>query len=119
MRLSIVAFLFIASQFVFAQSLKVVNSTCEYQENPMGMDAKTPRFSWQLTSDKNDVSQTAYEIRVGLDAANFSKNVVWQSGKVQSDQSILIPYGGPALKSKEKYFWQVRVTDNQKNTSPW
>jgi alpha-L-rhamnosidase len=119
MRLSIVAFLFIVSQFVLAQSLKVVNSTCEYQENPMGMDAKTPRFSWQLTSDKNDVTQTAYEIRVGLDAANFSKNLVWQSGKVQSDQSILIPYGGQQLKSKEKYFWQVRVTDNQKNTSPW
>jgi alpha-L-rhamnosidase len=109
------------AQLATAQTLKVVNPVCEYQSNPLGIDVTTPRFSWQLVSTKNNVLQTAYEIRVGADAASVAKGqkLVWESGKTASAQSLHVPYGGPALKSKQRLFWQVRVTDNQKNTSAW
>lgn len=122
MRLFLLVSTFIISCVtVFSQTLKVVDPVCEYQDNPLGMDVTSPRFSWKLVSEKNDVVQTAYEIRVAQDPALLSKSnsLVWQSGKIQSDQSLHVPYTGPALRSRERYYWQVRAWDNQKNTSPW
>ncbi|WP_254161434.1 glycoside hydrolase family 78 protein [Chryseosolibacter histidini] len=117
--LFIVLFLGLAGT-LSAQSLKIVNPVCEYRKDPLGLDLTPPRLSWQLSSAKRDVMQTAYEIRVATDASALAKgrNLVWQSGKVQSDQSVHVPYGGP-LQSRQRYYWQVRVWDNQKNTSPW
>lgn len=104
----------------FTQKLQVSSLTTEHQNNPLGIDVLTPRFSWKIVSPQSDVMQTAYEIRVGEDASSTEvKKISWQTGKVQSDQSVLIPYAGPALKSKKKYFWQVRTTDNKGNTSAW
>lgn len=121
MRLLLLIFLLIICQPLLAQSLKVVNPTNEYQSNPMGMDVKTPRFSWQLSSPKTNVLQTAYEIRVGSDPVSLAKNqnLLWSSGKVESDKSIHVAYGGPALKSRQRCYWQVSTWDNQKNVSPW
>ena len=38
-----------------------------------------------------------------------AKGTVWQSGRVSLEQSVHIPYGGPALQSNQRYAWQVRV----------
>ena len=105
-----------------AQDLKVTSMFCEYQDNPLGLDTKQPRFSWQLQNTKQtNVMQTAYEIRVSKDESSLTrgKGLVWQSGKIESQQSLFIPYGGPAPQSREKFYWQVRVWDNHKNTSAW
>jgi alpha-L-rhamnosidase len=40
---------------------RIVNLTCEYCPNP-GLDITAPRFSWQMTSDRNGARQTAYAI---------------------------------------------------------
>ena len=44
--------------------LKVSETICEYSTNPIGIDVENPRLSWKLISDKQDVLQTAYEIRL-------------------------------------------------------
>ena len=59
---------------------------CEYEENPIGLDC-VPRFFWQLQSERTDVLQTAYEIKV---------EGMWESGRVESADSIQITYGGSA-----------------------
>src|SRR5687768_12873286 len=73
----------------FAQKLQVRELTCEYQDNPIGIDTKSPRFSWKLVTNQRGIKQKSYELRVGTDAKTLSKgeNVVWQSGLVSSDQS--------------------------------
>jgi alpha-L-rhamnosidase len=119
MRLLLLVFVLLICGPVPAQTLKVTNPLCEYQSNPLGLDVTAPRFSWQLSSPKTNVMQTAYEIRVALDQASLTKNPVWQSGRVESDQSLYVPYRGPALKSRQRYYWQVRTWDNQKNASSW
>jgi len=48
---------------VFSQS-KPGNLLVENLENPVGLDIRQPRFSWQLLSDKRNVQQKAYEIKV-------------------------------------------------------
>ncbi len=93
----------------------------EFLKNPVGIDAKQPRMSWQLKSKGKNVLQLAYEIRVGKDAEALShkSELAWQTGKVSSNQSLHLVYAGKPLKSGQKYYWQVRVWDNKGNVSEW
>lgn len=109
--------LFLLASFAWAQ-VSVKNPLTENQKNPLGVDV-TPRFSWQLLSEKRNVMQTAYEIRVSDTQAALSKGNVWSSGKINSDQSQYVEYKGAPLQSGKKYFWQVRVWDNNSKPSAW
>ena len=92
----------------------VKNLLTENLSNPLGIDETQPRFSWQLSADKRNTSQTAYEIKVTAD-----KEKIWNSGKVTIDQSVQVLYAGAALQSGKKYSWQVRVWDNSGKASAW
>src|SRR5215470_4484140 len=105
--------LFFICLFTSAQ-VQVSNLLCENLTNPIGLDVTQPRLSWQLISDKRNVLQTAYEIRV-----TSGKTAVWNSGKVNSDSSVHVAYKGTPLQSGAKYSWQVRVWDNAGKTSAW
>jgi len=87
----------------------------EMQENPQGIATQTPRFSWQITSDIPDVVQQSYRIQVAETEEDLEKeqNLLWDSGNVDSDQSILIPYEGSDLASRGIYYWRVKVNTNQ------
>ncbi len=111
--------LFLIAGSIFAQDLNVLDLTIEYKKNPLGIDALQPRFAWKITGKGNDIMQTAYSVKVGSDQKLSTGKIVWQSGKVMSDESVLIPYNGPALKSGQRYFWQVKVWDNKGRESKW
>ena len=113
MKKLLVLFLLAIANFSFAQVV-VKNLLTENLPNPIGLDEKLPRFSWQLSSDKRNTSQNAYEIKVSV-----GKTAVWNSGKIVTAQSVHVPYAGPALQSGKKYNWQVRVWDNADNPSAW
>ncbi len=106
---------------LFSQEVKVNNLLCENMTNPVGLDIAHPTFSWQLIGDKRGLVQTAYEIRVGINRTSLGKGkeIIWESGKVLSDQSIHVPYSGTALTTAEKYYWQVKVWDNNGKNSAW
>jgi alpha-L-rhamnosidase len=96
-----------------AASATPVHLRCEYLENPLGIDAASPHLSWQSDNTERNWKQAAYEVLVassdgGLRAA---KADVWDSGKVDSGGSVGIAYHGPALESRKRYFWKVRVWD--------
>ena len=112
--------LLLITAFGFSQ-VKVSQLLCDNLSNPVGIGILQPEFSWQLTSDKRNVMQTAYEIRVGLnyDLLKKNKNLDWNSNKILSDESVHVIYKGNALQSGKKYFWQVRVWDNYGKTSGW
>ncbi|HRI79270.1 MAG TPA: glycoside hydrolase family 78 protein [Cyclobacteriaceae bacterium] len=110
-------FLFISG--VAQSQTKILNPKIEDLVNPVGIDVLSPRFSWQLESGKRNVMQTAYEIHVSSDISRLSKADVWNSGKIMSDQSVFVPYGGPVLESGRKYFWQVRIWDNTGKATAW
>lgn len=79
----------------------------EYLENPIGLDAWSPRLGWKLQSDKMNVIQKAYQVQASH-AEDFKK-MYWDSGIVQSDQSQRVLYTGPELKSMERIYWRVKV----------
>ncbi len=82
----------------------------ENRSNPIGVDATVPRFSWQLSGDKRNLLQTAYEIQVF--SPDNKKIPSWRSGKIMSSQSVFVPYAGNTLQSGKKYKWLVEVWDN-------
>jgi alpha-L-rhamnosidase len=100
-----------------AEPLAADSLVCEYLRNPIGIDVTIPRLSWEIRSGERNVMQRAYEVRVSTDAEFHS--IVWHTGRVSSDQSVSVPYAGPPLTSRQRYYWQVRVWDNHGNESPW
>src|SRR4051812_44277366 len=70
--------------------------TCEHEINPIGIGVAQPRLSWKLRSTRPGEKQTAYEIRAANSAAALAagKSDAWASGKVASDQSVLVPWSG-------------------------
>jgi alpha-L-rhamnosidase len=103
----------------FSQDLAVVSLTCEHKSNPLGIDVLSPRLSWKLKSEGYNVMQTAYSIRVSKNDKFTSSGMVWETGKVPSDQSVLVEYAGKKPDPCTKYYWQVRVWDNKDRVSRW
>ena len=103
------------------QSLQVSNLKCENFSNPLGIESVHPRFSWQLKSDARNVKQTAYWIIVSDDARKLDLNQgnIWDSGKIDSNNSILESYCGNPLIPAKKYFWKVMVWDSNGKVSKW
>ncbi len=84
--------------------VEVTNLRVENLDKPLGIDTNEPRFSWQITSDKKNVCQTAYQIVVSSDQGEL-----WNSGRVESDQQLWVRYGGSQLKSNTACTWKVKV----------
>src|SRR5664279_2871621 len=93
----------------FGQSSSVKDLTVDHKTEPIGIENSKPRFSWKINSIENNVMQTAYLIRVAKNENFSSSDIIWQSGKTSSDESILQQYNGPDLKSGQRYFWQVKI----------
>ena len=100
--------------------LAVRNLRCEYKVDPVGIDVRKPRLSWELASTEKGTLQRSYEVRVAWSEAELAKGkVTWDSGKQASDASIQVEYEGPALQSGQIYYWQVRAADNHGHLSDW
>ncbi len=97
---------------------------CEYAENPLGIDVEWPRLSWKMQDPQRGAAQSAYQVRVastlrGLQAEGNVSDVLWDSGRVESDASTHIVYGGLALDSAKRYWWQVQIWDAGGQPSEW
>ena len=104
----------LATALCASASTDITNLRCESKTNPLGIDVPHPFLSWQMRSDQRAQSQSAYQVIVTNDG-----QPLWDSGKVQSDQSTSIPYAGHPLTSGEICRWKVLVwnQDGQQFTS--
>ena len=99
-------------------TVRLENLKVDYRTNPLGIEEEAPLFSWQMESDVRGQRQTAYQIQVAdskekLEDGKFS----WDSGKVESEHSVAIPYAGDCLKGQTRYYWQVTAWDQ--NQEVW
>lgn len=92
---------------------KITQLTCEYRIDPLGIDVRQPRLSWQMHSTRRGARQTAYRVIAASTPMSLetAADLLWDSGKVASDQSIQVPYGGSALASGQRVYWRVHVWD--------
>ena len=98
--------------------------TAEYLSNPIHLDIKRPRLSWQfkaLNHGLYDQRQTAYQILVASSVTKLQKNEgdMWDSGRIESDQSVAVLYRGRELNARKRYFWKVKIWDAEGAQSQW
>src|SRR5208337_362418 len=93
----------------------------EYLINPQGLDVLRPRLSWIFTATGRAQKQAAYQIQVAGSAEQLksSRRFIWDSGKVTSGENFGIVYAGPDLESGSRYYWRVRVWDQDGKASVW
>lgn len=88
-------------------------------ENPLGIDELRPRLSWWVNDGRRGARQTAYQIIAIRSGQETLAAPLWDSGKVRSEQSVHVPYGGPKLRSRDRILWKVRSWDVHGHPSAW
>ncbi len=97
--------------------LKVYALRTEYKENPIGTDVRKPRISWKLQSNERGAVQSAYRIEVARDS--IFEQPIWDSGIVQSEQSVHIELERLELTSRQRYYYRVMAWDADSQQSEW
>ena len=106
-----------------AADIKPAALTVESMTNPVGVDTARPRFSWKpaAAQDARALSQSAYRILASSSEAACAEDRgdLWDSGKVESDASLFIPYAGKELLTSQRVFWKVKLWDQNGRESDW
>jgi len=99
----------------------VTKLSCENLKIPLGIGIQSPRFSWKNNCSRQGSAQSAYQIIVASDTTLLDEKDadLWNSGKTNSRESVLIAYKGKKLNSGEYCYWKVRVWDESGNVSLW
>lgn len=90
----------------------------EFLDNPQDVDTTQPRFSWIVEDTTPGAIQTAYQLQAAS-SPDFKEPLLWDSGKVDSDQSHLVPCAGKPLASGQHVFWRVKSWDKDGQPSDW
>jgi len=106
---------------IISGGVAVKELRCEYRVNPLGIDVVKPRVSWITESNQRGQKQRAYQILVANSEEQLKRNEgqLWDSGKVESEQSNQVVYEGKPVKSRMRCYWKVRVWDKDDKASAW
>ena len=78
-------------------------------------------MSWALEAGGRGHVQSAYRVLVaaGEEALEAERDLLWDSGYVESDRSVGVEYAGEPLRSGISCVWKVRVWDGEGDPSPF
>src|SRR5690625_3914698 len=107
--------------------MKINQLYVESKVQPLGIDQEKPALSWKFSeSEERSEYQSAYRVLVSSDLKLLESDVadIWDSQKIESQQSVHVIYDGSPLQSKTRYFWKVQVWDQtgtvcESNPSYW
>ena len=117
-------YLWLTAALYAAAGVQSQQLRCEYRVNPAGIDVSDPRLSWVLApvnSKVRGLGQTAYRILAASTETGLRANTgdLWDTGKVESGESIHVVYRGKPLVSGAPVFWKVQVWDQNSQASDW
>lgn len=100
---------------------RIADPRCELAVNPLGIDARLPRFSWALSHSERGQAQTAHQVLVAstLDRLESGSADLWDSGKVPASTEPLVAYAGRPLGSRQRGYWKARSWDAQDRPSAY
>jgi hypothetical protein len=80
-----------------------------------------PRLGWVVNSDLPNTLQRAYRILVASSPQLLANDEgdMWDSGRVESDNSVAVRYDGKPLQTSAVYCWKVKTWDNRGVESPF
>jgi alpha-L-rhamnosidase len=119
-KILLLAFILSITHTSFGQNVRLQNLRCELLTNPEGIDTPLPRLSWEIAGSERNIEQTAYQVLVASSKEKLASDEgdFWDSGKINSNQSIHVVYAGIPLISNNKCFWKVKIWTN-KGESSW
>lgn len=107
----------------YAAGVEAADLQCEHLREPVGIDVTVPRLSWRMEDPAHARGrrQSAYRVLVSSSREVLAKDNgdLWDSGKVSSNQSHLIPYAGKRLVSLSTCHWKVKVWTEEGRETPW
>jgi alpha-L-rhamnosidase len=120
-RASALSILITVLAFAVASVHAAVNLKTEFMDNPLGIDTVKPRFSWIVEDATPGAKQTAYQIQASASPEKLAKGEadLWDSGKVDSNQSNLVEYAGKPLVSRQEVWWRVKSWDKDGKDTGW
>lgn len=79
------------------------------------------RLSWKIKVDGRAQLQTGYQILLAEKEEQLQEdeNLTWDSGRVDSSDSLFANYRGPKLKKGTPYYWKIQLTNTKKKQGPW
>ncbi len=81
-------------------------------KSPAWIGMRIPRLSWRMASGRPGVKQSACRIQAASSSVLLENAPdLWDSGWVESERSLEIPWGGAPLESRQKVFWHVFLRD--------
>lgn len=90
------------------EKLKIYDIRINQMKNPIGIDEETLIFSWKISSGKPNTIQKKVHIQVGT---KKNRADCWDSGILETDCSIGIPYKGSKLEAETRYYVRIKVWD--------
>jgi Alpha-L-rhamnosidase N-terminal domain./Bacterial alpha-L-rhamnosidase. len=87
----------------------------EYHQEALGIGEVRPRLSWITETAVAGWRQTGYEI----EAYGSSGQLVGQTGRIESDQSVFVAWPFAALSSRERITIRLRVWGEDGSPSAW
>ena len=98
-----------------AANVQIANLKCEFQNQPLGVDADSPRFSWMF-SGETPFTQAYHQLEVATQPALLKAGNadVLKTDVLNSTVSIAT-VNLPELKNKTQYFWRVIAWNTDKS----
>jgi alpha-L-rhamnosidase len=96
-------------------SKTTLNVRIEHLRETLGIGTAQPRLSWMVNTESREWHQSAYEI----ETYGANRKLRSQTGKVESDQSVLVAWPFEPFSSREHLSVRVRVWDKDGNVSEW
>lgn len=81
---------------------------CEYLVAPLGIDTRSPRFTWTYAGGEEFVP-SACRLCVATEPGKLDDPDVWDSGKIAAERPQVVMADSGALKSRTAYWWRVEV----------
>ena len=88
---------------------------------PVGLECPDPGFTWVMAGGEESRTQSAYQVLVASEPEllSESKADIWNPGRVESDQSVDVRFGGQKLETSKRYYWTVKVWDQDGRSAGW
>ena len=98
--------------------MKATELRCDHKRNPVGIGSVNPLLSWFIAVEGYGQMQTAAQVQISSQADDWSKNLFWDSGVVNTRRNSMA-YGGPAIPSNAPAYWRVRLWDAEGRCDEW
>lgn len=97
---------------------RVTHLTCEFLEAPLGIGDTHPRLSWQVESERRNERQSAYRVLAATtrELLERGQGDLWDTGRIESDQTTHLVYAGKNLASRQRVYWQVTSWNRDRNS---